>query len=216
MAACAQQERAFGGPRQPRPPTFRGPGFGRAKLLLSRDGPCRLSRSFALAWWKVGVAPLVHSFRIRCAYSASPPSFSPPCEGGVRGGGPVSFECTKEPCWARPIDAADGACVASPCFKACRFRTSLRATGEHTDDSQVLRPTPGEAEAVWPTPPGPPFTRGGKEGGLAEFAQRIRKECASGATPTFHHASFALPRMPVATPRPHANREGAPRHPRNA
>ena len=118
----------------------------------------------ALAWCKVGVAPLVHSFRIRCANSASAPSFSPPCEGGARGGGPVSFECTREPCLARPIDEVDGACAASPAFKACRFRTSLRANGEYTDDAEVLRPTPGEAEAVWPTPPSPPFTRGGKEG----------------------------------------------------
>ena len=76
----------------------------------------------------------------------------------------MSFECTREPCWARPIDEVDGACAASPAFKACRFRTSLRANGEHTDDAEVLRPTPGEAEAVWPTPPSPPFTRGGKEG----------------------------------------------------
>ena len=89
---------------------------------------------------------------------------SPPCEGGVRGGGPVSFECTREPCLARSIDEVDGVCAASPACKACRFRTSLRANGEHTDDAEVLRPTPGEAEAVWPTPPAPPFTRGGKEG----------------------------------------------------
>ena len=33
---------------EPRPPKFGGPGFGRAKLLLSRDGLCRLGRSLAL------------------------------------------------------------------------------------------------------------------------------------------------------------------------
>ena len=38
-----------------RPPKFAGPGFGRAKLLLSRGGLCRLGRSLALARCKVGV-----------------------------------------------------------------------------------------------------------------------------------------------------------------
>jgi hypothetical protein len=34
---------------QPRPPKFAGPVFlGRGKLLLSRDGLCRLGRSLAL------------------------------------------------------------------------------------------------------------------------------------------------------------------------
>ena len=80
----------------------------------------------------------------------------------------MSFECTREPCWARPIDEVDGACAASPAFKACRFRTSLRANGEHTDDAEVLRPTPGEAEAVWPTPPAPPSQGGEKKAARAQ------------------------------------------------
>ena len=33
---------------EPRPPKFGGPGFGRAKLLLSHDGLCRLGESLAL------------------------------------------------------------------------------------------------------------------------------------------------------------------------
>ena len=85
----------------------------------------------------------------------------------------MSFECTREPCWARPIDEVDVACAASPAFKTCRFRTSLRANGEHTDDAEVLRPTPGEAEADRPTPPTPPSQWGEKEDGLAEVAQRM-------------------------------------------
>src|SRR6202034_4172877 len=88
---------------------------------------------------------------------------SPPCEGGARGGGPVSFECTKEPCWAQPIDEVDGVRAASPACVAYRFRTSLRANGEHTDDAVLLRPNPGEAEAVWPTPPLPPLHKGGEK-----------------------------------------------------
>ena len=44
-----------------------------------------------------------------------------------------------------------------------------------------------------PPPLAPPSQGGEREGGLAEFAQRIRKECTSGATPTLHHPSLALP-----------------------
>ena len=106
-----------------------------------------------MGWCKVRIAPLSHSFPIRCAHSASPSSSFPPCEGGARGGGPVSVECTSEACLARSIDKVDGACAAPPPGVACRFRTPLPATREFTDDAEVLRPTP----------PGPPFTRGGKE-----------------------------------------------------
>ena len=71
----------------------------------------------------------------------------------------MSVECTSEACLARSIDEVDGVCAASPAFKACRFRTSLRANGEHTDDAEVLRPTP----------PNPPFTRGGKVSATARM-----------------------------------------------
>ena len=64
----------------------------------------------------------------------------------------MSVECTREACLARSIDEVDGGCAASPVCKPGRFRTSLRANGEYTDDAEVLRPTP----------PDPPFTRGGK------------------------------------------------------
>jgi Protein of unknown function (DUF1553)/Protein of unknown function (DUF1549) len=43
-------------------------------------------------------------------------------------------------------------CATSPVCMACRFLKSLLANGKYTDDAAVLRPTP----------PGPPFTRGGK------------------------------------------------------
>ena len=74
---------------------------------------------------------------------------SPPCEGGARGGGPVSVECTRGACLARSIDEFDGACAASPALMACRFRSSLGLNGEYTDDAEVL----------WPTPPAPPSQR---------------------------------------------------------
>ena len=62
----------------------------------------------------------------------------------------MSVECTSEACLARWIAEVDGVRAAPPACKACRFRTSLRANGERTDDAEVLRPTP----------PNPPFTRG--------------------------------------------------------
>ena len=81
------------------------------------------------------------------------PLLSPPCEGGVRGGGPVSVECTRETCLARSVNAVDGVCAASPASTACRFRASLQANVEYTDEAEFLRLTPLY------TPP-PPFTRG--------------------------------------------------------
>ena len=61
----------------------------------------------------------------------------------------MSVEYTSESCLTRSID---GACVASPPCTACRFCVSLWAKGEYID----------HAEALWPTPPDPPFARGGK------------------------------------------------------
>ena len=97
--------------------------------------------------------------RFRCATLPEPPFLSPPCEGGARGGGPASVESTMEAALARSIDNVDRACAASPACKTCRFRTSLRANGEYTDDAEVLRPTP----------PAPPFTRGGKVSATARM-----------------------------------------------
>ena len=65
----------------------------------------------------------------------------------------MSAECTSGSCLARWIDETDWVCAASPACMACRFQTSLRPNGDYTDDAEVLRPTPGEAKAVWPTPP---------------------------------------------------------------
>ena len=91
--------------------------------------------------------------------------FPPPCEGGAKGGGPVSVECTGEACLARSIDGVVGAYALSPAMMACRFRTSLGADDEYTDDAEVVRPTP----------PDPPFTRGGKVAGSpAMMACRFR------------------------------------------
>ena len=80
----------------------------------------------------------------------SPATSSPPCEGGARGGGPVSVECTRGACLARSIDEFDGACAASPALMACRFRSSLGLNGEYTDDAEVFVAHP----------PCPPFTWG--------------------------------------------------------
>ena len=84
---------------------------------------------------------------------------SRPCEGGGRGGGPVSVECTKEACVARSIIEFECVCAASPACKACHFRTSLWVIGEFTDDAEVPRPTP----------PGPPLHKGGKGGATARM-----------------------------------------------
>jgi hypothetical protein len=73
---------------------------------------------------------------------------SPPCEGGVRGGGPESLECTRQPTSAPSIDEVDGTCGASPSCVACRFQTPLRANGEYTDGAGVLRPTPPNPNTV--------------------------------------------------------------------
>ena len=72
----------------------------------------------------------------------------------------MSVECTVEACLARSNDEVDRACAASPACRACLLRTSLRANGEYTDDAEVLRPTP----------PGRPFTRGGKGKARASVA----------------------------------------------
>jgi Planctomycete cytochrome C/WD domain, G-beta repeat len=68
----------------------------------------------------------------------------------------VSVECTSEVCSARSINEFEGVCAASPARKVCHFRTSSWVIGEFTDDAEVLRPTP----------PNPPFTRGGKVKGF--------------------------------------------------
>jgi hypothetical protein len=65
----------------------------------------------------------------------------------------MSAECTSGLCLARSIDEVDWVCAASPAGMACRFQTSLPPNGAYTDDAEVPRPIPGEAKAVWPTPP---------------------------------------------------------------
>ena len=65
--------------------------------------------------------------------------------------GRVTLECTTEHKLGA-IDEFDCECAAPPPCMACRFGTLLRANGEPTDDAKALRPTP----------PCPPFTRGGK------------------------------------------------------
>ena len=50
--------------------------------------------------------------------------------------------------------------TSSPDWKACHFRTSVGANGGYADDAKALRPTP----------PGPPFTRGGKGQAHASLA----------------------------------------------
>jgi hypothetical protein len=42
--------------------------LGRAKLLLSRDGLCRLGRSLALARWKFDLDRVKHLSGICCAF----------------------------------------------------------------------------------------------------------------------------------------------------
>ena len=49
----------------------------------------------------------------------------------------MSVESTTEAALVRSIDHVDRAGAASPACKICRFRTSLRANGEYTDDAEV-------------------------------------------------------------------------------
>jgi hypothetical protein len=70
-------------------------------------------------------------------------------------------------------------------WTACRFRTSLRANGEHTDDAEVLRLTP---------PPAAPLHKGGKR------RLRVRNKNAplafdssAPSNPKLHRASACLP-----------------------
>ena len=112
----------------------------------------------------------------------------------------MSFEYTKEPCWARPIDEVVGACAASPACKACRFRTSLRANGEHTDDAEVLRPTPGEAEAVWPTPPAPPSQGGEKKAARAQQKRSFGGRLFNPVNTNFAPRHLLLPLTTPPTP----------------
>jgi hypothetical protein len=105
----------------------------------------------------------------------------------------VSVECTGDAYLARSIDQFDGARAASPVGNACRFRTSSRANEKYTDDDEVPRLHRGEAEAVWPIPPTPPFTSGGKDGRMGATKSllwrstrqsRLPQICARPASPS--------------------------------
>src|ERR1700678_1697434 len=96
---------------------------GRASLTASR-GLCRLGGASPCGGAKLRLHHSCIPSELVAQIPRASPLLFPPCEGGVGGGGPVSLECTMEPCWARPIDDADGACGALPSFEACRFRTS--------------------------------------------------------------------------------------------
>ena len=98
-------------------------------------------------------------------------------------------ECTSGLCLARSIDEVDWACAAAPACIACRFQTSLRPNGDYTDDPEVLRPTPGEAKAVWPTPPYPPASQGGER--KAACAQQRRSFRHSTVQPSQHQLCTA-------------------------
>ena len=66
--------------------TIRG-NPGGARRRPSRTTP-RLGRRFALGWGKVGIARLVHSFRVVAQIPRSWPVSSPPLvKGGARGVG---------------------------------------------------------------------------------------------------------------------------------
>ena len=96
--------------------------------------------------------------------SRARPLLSPPCEGGARGGGPESVECTREACLAQSIGEVDGGRAASPACQAGHFRTSSWANDQDSD----------AAEAWRPTPPAPPFTRGGNLSATARMREQER------------------------------------------
>jgi hypothetical protein len=111
----------------------------------------------------------------------------PPCEEGVKGGGPVSFDCTGVVCLARSIDEVDDVCASSSACMLCRLRVSLRANGEHTDD----------AEVVWPTPPCPPLHKGGKLGAAARMCATktlLRRSTFQPSHPQFCTTPASPPR----------------------
>ena len=127
----------------------------------------------------------------------------------------MSFECTRKACLARSIDEVESVCAASPACKACRFRTCLWANGEYTDDAEVLRPTP----------PGPPFTRGGKLSATAGICAtktllwpstlqlRQPQLCAAPASPS--HARIrraSREREPPGEPAANGGPDEAPRN----
>ena len=89
----------------------------------------------------------------------------------------------------RSIDEVDGACAAWPACEACRFRASLHANLEYTD----------EAEALRPTPPNRPFTRGGKVSATAACAQQNRSSGSRLFNPVSPNFAPHQPRPPGFT-----------------
>ena len=127
--------------------------------------------------------------RFCCAHAAF---FSPPCEGGAGG---VGQTASASPGVGRRTSASS---VCSPFARNdVRKRHALKAgeAAHAPSTSSIGRAQHGSfvhSKLTGPPPLAPPSQGGEKEGGLAEVAQRIRKECTSGATPTLHHASLAL------------------------
>ena len=146
--------------------------------------PCRSVPSAVESWDCTALALLPNL--LRNSASASP-SFPPLAKGG-QGGGPVSVECTSGLCLARSIDEVDWVCAASAACVACRLQTSLQPNGDYTDDAEVLRPTPGEANAVWPTPPTPPSQGGEKKAACANNDAPLALDFSTQSTPTLQRA----------------------------
>ena len=123
--------------------------------------------------------------RFCCARAAF---FSPPCEGGVGG---VGQTASASPGVGRRTSASS---VCSPFARNdVRKRHALQAgeAAHAPSTSSIGRAQHGSfvhSKLTGPPPLAPPSQGGEKEGALAEVAQRIRKECTSGATPTLHHA----------------------------
>ena len=110
--------------------------------------------------------------------------FPPLVKGGLGGVGRVTVACTTGHKLGA-LDASNCTCAASTLRRACRIETSLRANGEFTDDAEALRPTP----------PNPPFTRGGK----AHHRSFARNKSApwtfvppTPSIPTFRHPTLRL------------------------
>jgi hypothetical protein len=150
-----------------------------------------------LAWCKVGV-DWVEKSTAKGAFllRACGLLFPPPCEGGVRGGGPMTFECTREPCWARPIDEVDGACAASPAPKGLSFPHVV--TGER----RTHRRCGGSAAHPWrgggclAHPPCPHFARGGKEGRMCAKKRSFDGRLFNPANPNIAARQPCLPESP--------------------
>jgi hypothetical protein len=89
---------------------------------------------------------------------------SPPCEGGVRGGGPITCDTPKRQCRAFLSPPCEGG-VRGGGPNASDFESVSEIDRHAAGNSETLRRPRGENRVInglGLTPPNPPFTRGGK------------------------------------------------------